>query len=240
MEIQMPATPIEHETWAMYFIGSLTKEGRGVGLVFISPLGVRMEYMIRLHFPVSNNVVEYEALLNGLKITLKIGVWHLEVRWDSELAVNQMMKEANCVNPKMAACCKAVRQLEDKFHGLELKHEVADTLTKVASNRTPVPNGVSASDLREPSVRYGEDDYPSPPDLQGVMVVREVSEPNLEDHDWRIPILEWMVQGKLPTDTTEARRIARLAKSFGLIDGDLYRQGEVGILMRCFLMDQGH
>jgi hypothetical protein len=41
----------QHETWTMYFDGSVMKEGAGVGLVFISPLGVRMEYMVRLHFP---------------------------------------------------------------------------------------------------------------------------------------------------------------------------------------------
>jgi ribonuclease HI len=58
----------------MYFDGYLTKEGGRAGLIFISPLGVRMEYMIRLHFPVSNNIAEYEALLNGLKVTLAIGV----------------------------------------------------------------------------------------------------------------------------------------------------------------------
>jgi hypothetical protein len=73
-EIQTPAAPIEHETWTMYFDGYLTKEGGRAGLIFISPLGVRMEYMIRLHFPVSNNIAEYEALLNGLKVTLAIGV----------------------------------------------------------------------------------------------------------------------------------------------------------------------
>jgi hypothetical protein len=32
------------------------------------------------------------------------------------------MKEAICVNPKMSAYYKAIRELEDKFHGLELKH----------------------------------------------------------------------------------------------------------------------
>jgi hypothetical protein len=73
-KIQMPATLIEHETWAMYFDGSLTKEGGGAGFIFISPLGVRMEYIILLHFPVSNNVAKDEVLLNGLKITLEIGV----------------------------------------------------------------------------------------------------------------------------------------------------------------------
>jgi hypothetical protein len=55
------------------------------------------------------------------------------------------------------------------------------------------------------------------------MVLGEASEPNLEDPDWRILILEWMVVGKLPTDHTEARRITRGAKSFRLIDGDLYQ-----------------
>jgi ribonuclease HI len=42
-------------------------------------LDVRMEYMIRLHFTVSNNIAEYKALLNGLMITLEIGVRCLEV-----------------------------------------------------------------------------------------------------------------------------------------------------------------
>jgi hypothetical protein len=42
-EIQTPPAPIEHETWIMYFDGSVMKEGAGVGLLFILPLGVRME-----------------------------------------------------------------------------------------------------------------------------------------------------------------------------------------------------
>ena len=50
----------------MYIDGSLMKKGASTGMVFISPLGVRMRYMVRLHFPSSNNVVEYEALINGL------------------------------------------------------------------------------------------------------------------------------------------------------------------------------
>jgi hypothetical protein len=78
-KIQMLAALIEHKMWAIYSDGSLTKEGGGAGLVFISPQGVRMGYMIRLHFPISNNVTEYEAFLNRLKITLEVGVRRLEV-----------------------------------------------------------------------------------------------------------------------------------------------------------------
>jgi hypothetical protein len=65
-EIQTPPASIEHETWIMYFDGSIMKEGAGVCLVFILPLGVRMEYLVRLHFPTSNNAAEYEALINYL------------------------------------------------------------------------------------------------------------------------------------------------------------------------------
>jgi ribonuclease HI len=92
----------------LYFGGSVMKEGAGVGLVFISPLGVRMEYMVRLHFPASNNTAEYEALINGLRVAVELGVKRLEIRDDSELVVGQVMKDINCVDPRMAAYCQAV------------------------------------------------------------------------------------------------------------------------------------
>jgi hypothetical protein len=44
--MQTPPAKIEHETWIMYFDASVMKEGAGVGLVFISPQGVHMEYMV--------------------------------------------------------------------------------------------------------------------------------------------------------------------------------------------------
>ena len=66
----------------MYFDGSLMKKGTGVGLVFVSPLGVWMKYMVCLHFPASNNVAEYEALINGLRIDVELGIRRLDVQDD--------------------------------------------------------------------------------------------------------------------------------------------------------------
>jgi hypothetical protein len=71
------------------------------------------------------------------------------------------------------------------------------------------------------------------------MEIDQPPEPNLEDPDWHFPILEWLVEGKLPSDQIEARHITRQAKAFFLIDGELYKQGAAGILMRCILEDQG-
>ena len=97
----------------MYFDGSLMKKGAEARLVFISPLGVRMRYMVRLHFPSSNNIAEYEALINGLRIAVELGIRCLDVRGDSQLVVNQVMKELSCHDAKMEAYCQEVRRLED-------------------------------------------------------------------------------------------------------------------------------
>jgi ribonuclease HI len=204
-EIQTPPASIEHETWTMYFDCSVMKEGAGVGLVFISPLGVRMEYMVRLHFPTSNNAAEYGSLINGLRIAVELGIKRLEIRGDPELVVGQVIKDKNCVDPKMAAYFQAIRDLEGKFHGLELHHvlrdynKAADVLAKAASSRSPVPHGVFASDQHQPSVRE-EGEKPSEEPEPEVMAIDLPPEVNLEDPDWQFPILEWLVEGKLPFD----------------------------------------
>ena len=79
-DTQLPPAQIQAECWTMYFDGSLMKTGAGAGVLFISPLGVHMRYMIRLHFAASNNAAEYEALVNGLQIAIELGVWCLDVR----------------------------------------------------------------------------------------------------------------------------------------------------------------
>jgi hypothetical protein len=155
------------------------------------------------------------------------------------------MKDKNCVDSKMAAYCQAVRDLENKFHGLELHHvlrdynKATDVLAKTASSRSPVPRGVFVSDQHAPSVRAEGKKLPEETEPE-VMAVDQPPELNLEDPDWRFPILEWLVEGKLPSDQMEARRIARRAKAIVLIDGELYKRGAAGILMRCILGEQGH
>jgi ribonuclease HI len=67
----------------MYFDGSLMKKGASMGLVFVSTLGVRIRYMVRLHFPSSNNITKYEALINGLRIAIELGIRRLDIRGDS-------------------------------------------------------------------------------------------------------------------------------------------------------------
>jgi ribonuclease HI len=67
----------------MYFNGSQMKKGASIGLVFALPLWVCMKYMVHLHFPASNNMAEYEALINGLRIMIELGIHWLDVQGDS-------------------------------------------------------------------------------------------------------------------------------------------------------------
>jgi hypothetical protein len=120
----------------------------------------------------SNNMAEYEALVNGLRIAIELGVRRLDARGDSQLIIDQVMKNSHCRDPKMEAYCDEVRRLEDKFYGLELNHiarrynETADELAKIASGRTTVPPDVFSRDLHEPSVKTDDTPEPEAPSAQ--------------------------------------------------------------------------
>jgi ribonuclease HI len=154
----LPPPQILAECWTLYFDGSVIKTGAGAGLLFVSPLVEHMRYAVQLHFPASNNMAEYEALHCGLKIAIETGIKRLDVRGDSQLVIDQVMKNTSCHDDMMEACCKAVRALEDKFHGIELNHvprrynEKVDELAKIALGRITVPSNVFARDIAQPSI----------------------------------------------------------------------------------------
>jgi hypothetical protein len=65
------------------------------------------------------------------------------------------------------------------------------------------------------------------------------TEPVPHAEDWRDKYITWMDRGGLPSDRSEARRIAWMAKSFTLIDSELYKRAASGVLQRCVPIPQG-
>jgi hypothetical protein len=65
------------------------------------------------------------------------------------------------------------------------------------------------------------------------------TEPAPRVEDWRDKYIAWMDRGELPSDRSEARRIARMARSFTLVDGELYKRAVSGVLQRCVPIPQG-
>ena len=64
--------------------------GVKAGIIIITPEGIRLKHSFRLGFRASNNEVEYEALLTGLRVVLDLGAQEVEVYSDSQLVVNQV------------------------------------------------------------------------------------------------------------------------------------------------------
>ena len=123
---------------------------------------------------------------------------------------------------------------------------------KAASGREPVSAGVFASDQHKPLVRYEgseqADDGPSdlapranPPTAPSDPEVMELEEGTTPDppNDWRTLYLDYLLHDTLPADKTEGRRLARRAKSFVLVEGELYKRGHTGILQQCIPAEQG-
>lgn len=57
--------------------------GSGAGLVLVSPEGGIFYYALRFSFPSTNNEVEYEALIDGLKISKELGIQDMKACSDS-------------------------------------------------------------------------------------------------------------------------------------------------------------
>jgi hypothetical protein len=56
---------------------------------------------------------------------------------------------------------------------------------------------------------------------------------------WLMEIRTYLKDNILPNDITFTDRIARLAKRYMLVEGDLYRRGANGVLMQCIAREEG-
>nr|XP_020195785.1 uncharacterized protein LOC109781607 [Aegilops tauschii subsp. strangulata] len=83
--------------WVMHFDGAFSRQGAGDGIVLVYPAKDKLYYTMQLYLQhgekVSNNIVEYEGLIAGLKAVAALGVKRLTIKGDSELIVNFSNKD---------------------------------------------------------------------------------------------------------------------------------------------------
>src|ERR1043165_3593260 len=132
----------------MFFDGSKMLNDAGAGVVLVSPRKDEMRYVLQIHFPATNNEAEYETLLYGMRMAISLGVRRLMVFGDSDLVINQVMKEWDIRSPAMTTYCVAVRKLEKIFDGMDLHHiprahnQAADDLAKLGSTQSQIPSRI--------------------------------------------------------------------------------------------------
>ncbi|KAL0409537.1 UNVERIFIED_CONTAM: Ribonuclease HI [Sesamum radiatum] len=97
-----------------------------------------MEFAIKFDFKASNNKVEYEALVLGMRMAKDAGAWHLLAYSDSQLIVNQVNGEYKAKEESMIQYLQKIEELKTKSKSFQLQkiprgeNVKADSLCKLA------------------------------------------------------------------------------------------------------------
>jgi ribonuclease HI len=103
-----------------------------------------LEQAVKLNFNASNNEVEYEALLHGLKAASRLGDDSLTIHCDSQLIINQLTREYMAKDERMIAYLELVKSLLKSFRKFNIErvgrehNGHADSLAGLASSVAPV------------------------------------------------------------------------------------------------------
>ena len=68
--------------WSIHTDESSNQHSGGAGVVIRTPEGDKIECMIRLEFPITNNEAEYEALVAGLDLAKAAGAENMIIHCD--------------------------------------------------------------------------------------------------------------------------------------------------------------
>ena len=85
--------PEQGSRWTMVLDGASNALGNEIGVVIISPEGSHTPFIARLCFDYTNNMVEYEVCILGLKAAIDLRIKFLSVYIDSALVISQVKGE---------------------------------------------------------------------------------------------------------------------------------------------------
>ncbi|KAK8954417.1 hypothetical protein KSP39_PZI002217 [Platanthera zijinensis] len=127
--------PRPQGAWKMMVDGASGKHSLG-GVVLISPQGVTIEQAVALHFPVTNNQAEYEAVIAGLRLAKELGTQDVEAFTDSLVVASQIRGEFEAREPTPVKYLSKIRVIIRGFRTFSIQHVpreesvVADRLAK--------------------------------------------------------------------------------------------------------------
>ncbi|XP_074358209.1 uncharacterized protein LOC141697623 [Apium graveolens] len=128
---------LPHPWWILHVDGAVNNGGAGACIVLVSLEDHHLMSAIHFKFYATNNDAEYEALINGLKIALEMGVRNLIMKSDSELVVNQVNGGFQARGPRTELYLRCTQRLIVKFKEVRLecvpreKNSNADALEKM-------------------------------------------------------------------------------------------------------------
>ena len=128
----------EKKQWNIYTDESSNRQARGADVMIQTPGGDRIECMIRLDFPTTNNETEYEALVVGLDLTRAAGAESIVIHCDSQVVANQVNGSYECKNERMG---RYLEEVKNQINNFEIRfvqipreeNKCANRLAKAAS-----------------------------------------------------------------------------------------------------------
>ena len=87
-------------------------------MVIQTPEGDKIECMIRLDFPTTNNEVEYEALVAKLDLAKAAGAENVVVHCDSQVVTSQINSGYECKNEMMM---RYLEEVKNRIGSLEVR-----------------------------------------------------------------------------------------------------------------------
>ena len=129
----------EAERWTIQIDGSSAQRRGGVGVVITAPNREKLKYGVQLKFPATNNEVEYESILTGLRLGRALGVKHLLVQNDSKLVIGQIKADYEAKEERMQKYLKLTKHLTQEFEEVEFvqvlrsQNMAVDEISKLAS-----------------------------------------------------------------------------------------------------------
>ncbi|KAI5335174.1 hypothetical protein L3X38_025307 [Prunus dulcis] len=218
------STPV----WGLHVDGSANQQGCGAGLVLTTPGGLKIEYALRFAFRTSNNEAEYEALLAGLRLAKSMNAKQIRIHSDSQLIMNQVMADFAAKDASMYAYLSTAHRRLQSFQAYEIKqipiseNSHADALARLASAiNDKVGRKVPVEILAQSSTVASE-----------TCIVR------YED-TWMSYIYLYLMNGTLPEDKAQARKLRYRSGRYTVINDVLYKRGYTTKYLKCLTTEQG-
>ncbi|XP_052487997.1 uncharacterized protein LOC128041735 [Gossypium raimondii] len=213
--------------WKLNFDGASNATGNGIGAVLVSPSGDHYLVASKLDFDCTNNMVEYEACIMGIRAAIERKIKVLKVYGDSALVIYQLKGEWETRDPKLISYKELVLELIDEFDNITFcylpreENQMVDTLATLASmikvNKLEIIKPIQMS-IYEASSHCCS-----------------IKEEGKDDHPWYQSILQYVKNRRYPDQVTEndKRTLRRIAIGY-VLDGEvLYKRGKDQVLLRC-------
>ncbi|KAM1849095.1 hypothetical protein ACFX14_013154 [Malus domestica] len=194
----MPAPP-NGDFWHLYVDSVSTYKGSEVGIVLVTPNGSMLEQAIPIGFKVSNYEAEYEALLAGLQRAKELAVKKLAIHSNSPLITNQTTVKDMVQHSRMAQYLEKVHKQLQAFHTY--------TLTQVLRANNAHANALAdlGSALDYQLKHFILVEYLEKPSIKAEPVAK-VSQVSIT-LNWKSSIIDYLVNGTLPTEILESRKL---------------------------------